>query len=57
MTKTRKKKLFKIPVGRKNLDGKFGMTDSFINVLAVNRSAAKQQIRKKHLKKGQSILR
>ena len=57
MTKVRKKKVFKIPIGRKNLDGKFGMTDSFINVLAVNRSAAKQQIRKKHLKKGQSILR
>lgn len=53
----KRKKVYKIPVGRKKLDGKFGMTDAFLNVLATSRSAAEQQVRRKHLKKGQSILR
>ena len=52
-----KKKLFKIPIGRPKTDGKFGMTDGFVNVLADNRASAEQQVRRKHLKKGQKILR
>jgi len=49
-------RLYRIPIGRKNLNGSFGLTDAFISVLAISRKQAKIKARK-YLKKGQSILR
>ena len=46
-----KKKLFKIPVG------KTGLTSRFVNVQAVNRKSAEQQVRRKHLTGKEKVLR
>lgn len=48
------KRLYQIPYGKTKTDGIFGMTEGFLNVSAVNRRAAEQQVRRKT---GMEVLR